>query len=145
MPFTPDTPSTEDVPMLRSIRVIAASLLILTAIAAHSAPVAPSVRRAADAQRSPIAGRWEADVQGDGKIFTFVFDFTVRGDSLGGTLSIAQREGEVRVAGTMKGDHLHFEQFGAWDGKLEKGTLRLTRGLDGGKIQHMVAHRVTKN
>ena len=91
----------------------------------------------------PFAGHWEADLKGDGKIHTFVFDFTVRGDSLGGTVSIASREGEYRVAGTVKGNHIPFEQFGLWDGAIEKSELKLTRGLDGGKVQHRVAHRAT--
>jgi hypothetical protein len=68
----------------------------------------------------------------------------VRGDTLGGTVSIAQREGETRIAGTVKGNHIHFEQFGLWDGTIEKSELRLTRGLDGGKVQHMVARRAAR-
>ena len=91
---------------------------------------------------SAFAGHWEADLKGDGKVHTFVFEFTVHGDSLGGRLWIAQREGEVPVSGTVKGDHIHFEQFGLWNGSIEKSELRLTRGLDGGKVQHLVAHRV---
>lgn len=92
---------------------------------------------------SPFAGRWEADLKGDGRIHTFVFDFSVRGDSLGGTLSMVGREDEFRVAGRVKGNHIHFEQFGLWDGTIEKSELRLSRGMDGGKVQHLVAHRTT--
>jgi hypothetical protein len=93
---------------------------------------------------SPIAGRWEADIQGDGKMFTFEFDFDVRGDSLGGMLSLVGRDGEVPITGTVKGNAIHFEQFGLWDGVLEGDTLDLSRGLDGGKVQHMTAHRAPK-
>lgn len=94
---------------------------------------------------SPLAGHWEADIQGDGRVFTFVFDLAVKGDSLGGTLGIAGRDGEVRIAGTVRGNKLHFEQFGLWDGTLEGANLKLSRGLDGGKVQHMTAHRAPKS
>jgi hypothetical protein len=102
----------------------------------HAAPVA--VRHPS---ASPVAGHWEADMQGDGRRFTFLFDFTVKGDSLGGVLGIAGRDGDVPIAGTWKGNKLHFEQFGLWNGVLEGANLKLSRGLDGGKVQHMTAHR----
>jgi hypothetical protein len=120
---------------------IPASLLLWLALGIG--PVHPSSAGAGHAIPSPFAGHWEADLKGDGKIHTFVFDFNVRGDSLGGTLSLVGREGEYRVAGTVKGNHIHFAQFGLWDGAIEKSELRLTRGLDGGKVQHLVAHRAT--
>lgn len=125
--------------MRRFVGVVVAGLFVAATFPAASASTAAPASRSAV---SLFAGHWEADVKGDGRMFTFVFDFSVRGDSLGGKLSIAQREGEVPVTGTVKGNHLHFEQFGRWDGTIENGVLRMTRGLDGGKVQHMVAHRV---
>ncbi len=126
--------------MRPTARLLAAlSLLVLATLAGVPPASAGPAKRAA---ASPFAGHWEADLRGDGRLFTFVFDFTVRGDSLGGTLAIAQREGDVRVAGTVKGNHVHFEQFGLWDGAIDGAQLRLSRGLDGGKVQHLVAHRV---
>jgi hypothetical protein len=121
-------------PVLQNTLKLAALLLVL-------APAAPDH---AQASTSPFAGHWEADVKGDGRIFTFVFDFNVRADSLGGTVSIAQRDIEIPVRGLVRGNHIHFEQFGLWNGSIEKGELRLTRGLDGGKIQHLAAHRVAQ-
>ena len=132
----------------------AAVLAIATACAprdrtpeAKSDPT-PATRPAAEGGdprgSSPISGRWEADIQGDGRLFTFEFEFDVRGDSLGGVLSVVGRDGEVPITGTAKGNAIHFEQFGLWDGVLEGDTLTLSRGLDGGKVQHMTAHRAPK-
>lgn len=116
------------------------------AVAAGAAPAAHAVPGPGrGAATSPIAGHWEADMQGDGRMFSFLFDLTVKGDSLGGSLAISNREGEIRIAGRVKGRTLHFEQFGLWDGTLEGSSLKLTRGLDGGKVQHMTAHRVPAN
>jgi hypothetical protein len=138
---------------LLSLRVIALATALLlpaagpadaTAARASNGHAAPGAAATASARSSPFAGHWEADLQGDGKLFTFLFDFTVRGDSLGGTLGIASREGTVAVRGTVRSNRIHFEQFGLWDGTLEGANLKLSRGLDGGKVQHLSAHRVSK-
>jgi hypothetical protein len=119
--------------------LLGAGLTVSAACGSRNGPASAAPTAGPDA--SPIAGHWEADLQGDGKIFTFMFDFTVQGGNLGGVLSIAGRDGDFPIAGTVKGNTLHFEQFGLWDGVCDGGTLALTRGLDGGKIQHMTAHR----
>lgn len=119
-----------------AVGIPAASAAERTATSAPAKPKSPA--------QSPIAGHWEADMQGDGRAFTWLFDFTVKGDSLGGIVSMAGRDEEIPVAGTAKGNKLHFEQFGLWDGTVEGSSLKLSRGLDGGKVQHMTAHRAPK-
>lgn len=131
------------VAMAVALLVIAVGVALASSTAKHAKRTAPHA--ALKAAPSPFTGHWEADMQGDGKVFTFVFDLTTKGDSLGGVLSIANRDGEVPIAGTVKGNHIHFEQFGLWDGAIEGANLKLTRGLDGGKIQHMTAHRAPKS
>jgi hypothetical protein len=130
--------------VLLTVALAAIPNLALAASSGASHTASPPVSPAKPAATSAIAGRWEADMQGDGKLFTFVFDFTSHGDSLGGVLGIRNREGEVAITGTFKNNRVHFEQFGLWNGSLEGSSLKLTRGLDGGKVQHMTAHRVTR-
>lgn len=124
-----------------TIMLAAVAGLRATSAAERSTATPSTVKQASP---SPIAGHWEADMQGDGRRFTWLFDFTVRGDSLGGVLSIAGRDDEIRIAGSARGNKLHFEQFGLWDGTVEGAGLKLSRGLDGGKVQHMTAHRAPK-
>lgn len=125
----------------------ALALVVATATGPGAAPAAertPATTTPTAKHASPIAGPWEADMQGDGRKFTWLFDFTVKGDSLGGVVGIAGRDEEIPVAGTARGTKLHFEQFGLWDGTVEGASLKLSRGLDGGKVQHMTAHRAPK-
>lgn len=134
----------EDI-LARVVLAIAMTSLIASAAigaSAHPKP-APPAGSASEAV-SPFAGHWEADMQGDGRMFTFVFDFKVKHESLGGTLAIAGRDGDVKIAGNVKKGMIHFEQFGLWDGVIDGANLKLTRGLDGGKIQHMTAHRTAR-
>ena len=135
-----------------SCRLLLAAAVVITIAGAVGTPMTSAAEHAPGAPpsaskhpaQSPIAGHWEVDMQGDGRKFTWLFDLTVKGDSLGGILSISGRDDEILIAGTTKGNKLHFEQFGLWNGTLEGSGLKLTRGLDGGKVQHMTAHRAPK-
>jgi len=120
---------------------IAASVAAFPVLGASVHAEGATSAKLAKAAPSPFAGHWEAELEGDGKLWTFLFDFTVKGDSLGGTFGIAQRDGEAAIQGRAQGNHIHFETFGLWDGRIENGALQLTRGMDGGKVQHLVAHR----
>ncbi len=89
-----------------------------------------------------LQGRWVADMTGDGKAFSFIFNFKVSGDTLTGTVELSTRDDLFPIKdGKIKGNDISFNGFGAWEGTLEGNELKLTRGLDYGKKQHMVAHR----
>lgn len=54
-----------------------------------------------------VAGKWQGTVQGDQGEFTLVFDFTVDGETLGGTVD--GPGGQLPITkGTIKGDDLTF-------------------------------------
>ena len=93
-----------------------------------------------------LQGHWEAEVTGDGKTFSFLFDFKASGDKLAGTveLSVQDRSFEIKD-GKINGDNISFTAFGIWTGRLEGNDLKLTRGLDFGKKQYMTAHRTKGN
>jgi hypothetical protein len=55
-----------------------------------------------------VAGKWQGTVQGDQGAFTLVFDFTVEGETLGGTVD--GPGGQLPITkGTIKGDDLTFD------------------------------------
>jgi hypothetical protein len=89
-----------------------------------------------------LAGRWEAEVTGDGRTFSFVFEFMTKGNILTGTveLPIQDRSFDIRN-GKINGNGISFEAIGLWTGTLEGDQLTLTRELDYGKKQYMKAHR----
>ena len=90
-----------------------------------------------------ITGHWEAPVTGDGKTFTFSFDFVVKGDVLTGTLELSNQDRTVAITqGKVDGNKISFKGLGSWTGELVGNTLRLTRELDYGKRQELVARRV---
>lgn len=89
-----------------------------------------------------LQGRWVADMTGDGKAFSFIFNFKVSGEVLTGTIELSTRDDVFPIKdGKIKGNDVSFNGFGTWTGTLEGNELRLTRGLDYGKKQHMVARR----
>jgi hypothetical protein len=112
--------------------------------AAPSASTSPAPRAAAHATASAVdlSGHWEADVTGDGRTFTFLFDFVTKGDTLTGTVGISSREDIFPITeGRIKGNTISFKAFGIWTGTLAGSDLKLTRGLDYGRKQQMTAHR----
>jgi hypothetical protein len=89
-----------------------------------------------------LSGHWEADMTGDGKVFTFDFDFKAKGNSLGGTVELSTLDRTFPIQkGTIHGNTISFEALGLWTGELNGQELKLTRELDYGKKQHMTAHR----
>lgn len=120
-------------------------LCLLSAIATGARTPVADVRTPAIAQAqvdSGVAGRWTAQITGDSKVFTVNFDFVVKGGVLSGTVEFPSQDKEYPIEnGTIKGNDIAFTGFGAWTGTLVGRELRLTRGLDYGKKQKMVAHR----
>lgn len=117
-----------------SARVVGAPL---PSAAVHVAPAPVTV--------ADLTGHWEADVTGDGKTFTFLFDFIQKGDSLTGTLGISTQDRTFPITqGKVRGNDLSFIGFGKWSGTLSGTDLRLTRELDYGRKQEMKAHRTPK-
>ena len=87
-------------------------------------------------------GRWEAEVTGDGKSFSFIFNFNTSGNTLTGTVELPVQDRTFDVKeGKISGNDISFKAFGNWTGKLVGDELQLTRGLDYGKKQYMKAHR----
>ena len=114
-------------------------LLLIAALPLHPAPRA---RTNAAPAALDLTGHWEAPVSGDGRTFTFLFDFATKGDVLTGTVGISSRDDIFPITdGKIKGNTISFKAFGIWTGELAGKDLKLTRGLDYGKKQTMVAHR----
>lgn len=92
-----------------------------------------------------ITGHWEATVTGDGKTFSFLFDLVSKGESLTGTVELSTQDRAFPIAnGKITDDKVSFTGFGKWTGQLVGQELRLTRGLDYGRKQEMVAHRESR-
>ena len=109
-----------------------AAFVPLSLTARHPARVAPA----------DITGHWEAPVTGDGKTFTFSFDFVAKGASLTGTLELSNQDRAIPITdGKINGSKVSFKGLGIWTGELVGEELRLTRELDYGKKQHLVAKR----
>jgi hypothetical protein len=77
------TRASKESPDERSIqrRRLVVSLFTLFLLIASSGLLAATV-----ADR--LAGRWEAEVTGDGKTFSFIFDFTTKGNALTRTVVV---------------------------------------------------------
>ncbi|HEY5062630.1 MAG TPA: hypothetical protein VII52_13910 [Gemmatimonadaceae bacterium] len=89
-----------------------------------------------------ITGHWEAVVTGDGKTFSFLFNLVSKGESLTGTVELSTQDRTFPISdGKISDDKVSFKGFGNWTGQLVGQELRLTRGLDYGRTQEMVAHR----
>jgi hypothetical protein len=89
-----------------------------------------------------LSGQWEAEMTGDGKTFSFDFDFKATGTVLTGTLELSTIDRTFPIKdGKINGNNISFEGFGRWTGTLNGPELTLTRELDYGKKQHMKAHR----
>jgi len=92
-----------------------------------------------------ITGHWEADVTGDGRSFTFLFDFATAGDTLTGTVELSTQDRSFSIThGKVSGNNVSFIAFGVWTGTLVGDELHLTRGLDYGREQKMTARRKPK-
>ena len=114
------------------------SILLLAALPLTGGPRATSTA----APALDITGHWEAPVSGDGRTFIFLFDLVAKGDALTGTVGISTRDDSFPITnGRIKGNTISFKAFGDWTGELDGKDLKLTRGLDYGKKQKMVAHR----
>jgi len=120
-------------PKLKVISVILATIFLIPLASAllYSAPAAQQLQ-----------GRWVAEVKGDGRTFSFIFNFKTSGSTLTGTVELSTRDDEFPIKnGKIEGNNVSFMAFGDWTGTLEGNELKLTRGLDYGKKQQMIAHR----
>lgn len=89
-----------------------------------------------------LSGHWEAGMTGDGKAFTFEFEFKASGNTFTGTVELSAMDRSFPIKdGKIRGNTFSFESFGAWTGEFDGQELKLTRELDYGKKQHMRAHR----
>jgi hypothetical protein len=89
-----------------------------------------------------ITGHWEATVTGDGKTFSFLFDLVSKGETLTGAVELSTQDRTFPITnGKITDDKVSFTGFGKWTGELVGQELKLTRGLDYGRKQEMVAHR----
>ena len=94
------------------------------------------------AQAKTLAGHWEAAMSEEGRTFTFVFEFKPSGETLTGTVELTTQDRTFPITeGRIAGDRVSFKGFGLWTGTWRGEELALTRELDGGKKQRMVAHR----
>ena len=109
------------------------------------AAVAIFLAASAFAANNWLTGSWQADVHGEAKTFSLVLHFTYDGKKVGGTVEFPSHDTEFPITGgTVHGNEVQFEGAGTWHGKLEGKNLKLTRELDGGKKQEMVAHRTAQ-
>ena len=91
---------------------------------------------------SSVAGHWEAQLKGETKVFIIDFHFIVTKDTLTGTVDAPWLDQSFPITdGHIEGADITFTAFGSWHGQLVGDELRLTRELDYGKKQQMVAHR----
>lgn len=90
-----------------------------------------------------LSGTWQTEIHGEAKTFPIVLHFTVDAKgNIHGTVEFPTHDTEFPItAGTVRGNEVSFLGAGDWTGKLEGSDLKLTRELDGGKKQVMVAHR----
>jgi len=89
-----------------------------------------------------LAGHWEAELQGEGRVFTFIFEFKTNGDAVTGTVELSTQDRVFDITdGKIKGNSVSFKAIGLWSGTIKGDELDLTRELDYGKKQHMTAHR----
>jgi hypothetical protein len=127
-------------------RILGIVPLCMLAFAATGARTPAAEARLQSTAQAPadsgVAGRWTAQLTGDSKIFTVNFEFIVKGGVLSGTVEFPSQDKEYPIEkGTIKGNDISFTGFGIWTGTLVGRELRLTRGLDYGKKQKMVALR----
>ena len=93
----------------------------------------------------PFTGDWQANVSNEGKSFSFVFHFEVKGATLTGTVELPSQDREFPIEkGTVHGNDIAFQSLGLWHGTLAGDAIDLTRELDNGKTQHMTARRPAK-
>lgn len=91
-----------------------------------------------------LTGSWQAEMHGEAKTFSVIFHFTYDGKKVGGTVEVPAHDLEFPISsGRIHGNRVEFLAAGDWSGRLEGKELKLTRVLDGGKKQEMVAHRTT--
>lgn len=92
-----------------------------------------------------LTGSWQAEVHGEAKTFSIVLHFTFDGKTVGGSVEFPAQDSEFPITGgTVRGNELRFQGAGLWHGTLEGENLRLTRELDGGKKQQMIARRTAR-
>jgi len=129
----------------RHWRIVPAIALIAAVTWPGDRPTIPSATRDAQSDSaSALAGKWEAELKGDTKIYLFDFDLHVNGSTLWGTLDIPALDRTVPITnGKIKGHAFTFEALGGWTGTLDGSELKLTRELDEGKTQHLTAHRMS--
>jgi len=124
--------------------VPAIALFAAVTIPGHRAAVRDPTHDARPDTGSGLAGKWEAELKGDTKIYLFDFDLHVNDSTLWGTLEIPALDRTVPITnGKIKGNAFAFEAFGGWTGTLDGSELKLTRALDEGKTQQLTAHRMS--
>jgi hypothetical protein len=125
------------------VRALTLATLCTTLAWTARTPGADARPASATAAATDLTGRWEADFQGDSRVFLVRFNFKQHGDTLGGTLSISSIDGSFDITnGRVTGDRLSFESFGSWTGTIRADSIDLTREIDNGRQQKMTAHRV---
>jgi hypothetical protein len=118
----------------------------LLAVLFATLPHVPTTNSSRAAPPADITGHWEAPFTGDAKTFTFSFDFVAKGETLTGTVELSTIDRTFPItSGTIKDKKVSFSAFGDWKGELVGEELRLTREIDYGRTQKMVAHRAPKN
>lgn len=122
------------------------ALLLFAILVAGDASATTDVRGrespVSDRQTAPLDGHWEAQITGDSKLFTIAFDFVVKRNVLTGMVTLLSNDREEKIRdGKFDGTNVAFTALGKFTGKLVGKELRLTRELDYGKKQELVAHR----
>jgi len=89
-----------------------------------------------------LTGTWKADIHGEAKTFPVVFHFKLEANDIHGSIEFPSHDLEFPIThGTVRGNEVSFVGAGLWHGTLKGKGLELTRELDGGKKQVMVATR----
>ena len=61
-----------------------------------------------------LAGHWEAEMTGDGKTFSFIFEFTTKGNALTGTVELSSQDRAFDIRnGKITGNAIRVT-FGSW-------------------------------
>jgi hypothetical protein len=93
----------------------------------HLWAAVPSVAFLTPVQAPQIAGEWDASYNTPGGPRSFKIVFTVKGDSLSGT--VKRSDGEVPLKGTIKGDQVNFSYTIAYNN--EALTLTISAKVTG--------------
>ena len=92
-----------------------------------------------------LTGSWRADIHGEARTFSVVLHLTYDGKKVGGSVEFPSADREFPITGgTVHDNEVQFTGAGLWHGTLDGKDLKLTRELDGGKKQEIVARRTAE-